>query len=311
MMLAIALIVPLLAGSPSGQRIMTAGTKPTCTEALRGVIWFVHGGTGEADTLERCMKGATDTYSWVSGLNTGGGGGPITLGTDTIGNYADGTAEGGAALTGDSATAFFGSGEIEVSRGGTGSAPSADDQVLVSSSINAAAWKSVPDCDSSTAKVLYDTATNTFSCGTDQTSASGPPPLLVYINSAAGAALTWTNMTAAAGFLGASHRHVHRVDLTNYTEVRLRVNKQATAGATASKAILSYKAVPFSVTVGDYANIGTSEVSVAVNVQNTYLETAWINLVTGAKADVFVAVTGTGGDGVLDPTFGTITAEFK
>ncbi len=42
----------------------------------------------------------------------------LTLGTDTAGNYADGTAEAGSALTGDTATAFFSAGTIEHERGG-------------------------------------------------------------------------------------------------------------------------------------------------------------------------------------------------
>lgn len=42
----------------------------------------------------------------------------IDLGTDTTGNYAAGDAEGGAATSGDSATAFFSSGSIERARGG-------------------------------------------------------------------------------------------------------------------------------------------------------------------------------------------------
>lgn len=44
----------------------------------------------------------------------------LALGTDTSGNYALGDAEGGAATTGDSATAFFSAGTLEVNRGGTG-----------------------------------------------------------------------------------------------------------------------------------------------------------------------------------------------
>lgn len=44
----------------------------------------------------------------------------VALGTDTTGNYALGDAEGGAATTGDSATTFFGAGQIEAARGGTG-----------------------------------------------------------------------------------------------------------------------------------------------------------------------------------------------
>lgn len=44
----------------------------------------------------------------------------VALTTDTTGNYAAGDAEAGAALTGDSATAFFAAGQIETARGGTG-----------------------------------------------------------------------------------------------------------------------------------------------------------------------------------------------
>jgi len=100
-------------------------------------------------------------------------------------------------------------------------------------------------------------------------------------------------------------------DLTGYTQVRLRVNKQGTSGAAASKLILRYKAAPFTQTVANYSDIGASEVSVATNVNGTFLETAWINLVAGAKADVFLALLGSGGDGALDPAFGQIAAEFK
>ena len=44
----------------------------------------------------------------------------IALTTDTSGNYAAGDAEAGNALSGDSATAFFSTGTIELARGGTG-----------------------------------------------------------------------------------------------------------------------------------------------------------------------------------------------
>ena len=106
-------------------------------------------------------------------------------------------------------------------------------------------------------------------------------------------------------------KHVTRVDLTGYTQVRLLVNKQGTSGAAASKLILRYKASPFTQAVANYSDIGTSEVSVAVNVNNTFLDTGWINLAAGAQADVFVALLGSGGDIVQDPAFGMITAVFK
>ena len=49
----------------------------------------------------------------------------VVLTTDTAGNYADGDAEAGSALAGDSATAFFSTGQIEAARGGTGDDTSA------------------------------------------------------------------------------------------------------------------------------------------------------------------------------------------
>ena len=139
---------------------------------------------------------------------------------------------------------------------------------------------------------------------------------LIYVDFATPvlAALIWTNMPAAASFLLSTAtvaKSTRRIDLTGYTQCRLLVNKQGTAGAAASKLILRYKAAPFTQTVANYADIGSSEVSVAINVQNTYLDTGWINLVAGAKADVFVNVIGSGGDGALDPAFGIITAVFK
>jgi len=121
---------------------------------------------------------------------------------------------------------------------------------------------------------------------------------------------TWTNMPLALTFWSGSYRHITKIDLTNYTQVRLIVNKQTTAGAAASKLILRYNAV-FSTTVGNYLDIGSSEVSVAVNTTNTVLATSWISLATGAKADIFLSLIGSGGNGALDPAFGQIIAQFK
>lgn len=123
----------------------------------------------------------------------------------------------------------------------------------------------------------------------------------------------WTNMPAALSFwLGTATaaKHIQKVNLTNYTQVRLLVFKSSTAGPAGSKLILRYRTT-FSQTATDYSDIGTSEVSVAINVQNSFLDTGYINLAAGAKAEVFVALLGSGGDGVLDPAFGIVEAEFK
>ena len=125
-----------------------------------------------------------------------------------------------------------------------------------------------------------------------------------------GAALALTNMALALGFLAASHRFASKADLTAFTQCRLIVNKQATAGAAASKIILRYRTA-FDATPANWLDIGATEVSCAINVQNTVLATAWINLVAGSKADVFLCPLMSGGDGALDPTIGHIEAQFK
>lgn len=140
-------------------------------------------------------------------------------------------------------------------------------------------------------------------------------PIITYqiLNSLVGNT-QWTNMPAALSFWfssATSCKAARQIDLTNYTQCRLRVIKLATAGAANAKLILRYKASPWTQTVANYSDIGTSEVSVAINVQNTFLDTGWIDLAAGAKADVFVALVGSGGDGAIDPRFGDIIAEFK
>lgn len=143
---------------------------------------------------------------------------------------------------------------------------------------------------------------------TSHSHAGGTAQLVVPIGAVG--AFTWTNMPAAVTLLGSSAASVARVDLAAYTQCRLTVTKMAVAGAAASKVILRYKTT-FDTAAANYLDIGTSEVSVAVNVANTGLASSWIDLAAGAKADVFVAVVGSGGDGVLDPAFGVISAQFK
>lgn len=61
------------------------------------------------------------------------------------------------------------SGTATVSQGGTGAAPGADDQILVADSTSAATWRAVPNCtDSSGNHLNYTASSNTFSCGTTE-----------------------------------------------------------------------------------------------------------------------------------------------
>lgn len=113
----------------------------------------------------------------------------VALTTDTTGSYAAGDAEAGNALTGDTATAFFSTGTLEVSIGGTGSAPAAGDQALVSDSTSAATWRSIPDCNTNN-MLTYTAATNTFGCDADDGAGGGAPTGAQYITLALDASLT-------------------------------------------------------------------------------------------------------------------------
>ena len=112
-------------------------------------------------------------------------------------------------------------------------------------------------------------------------------------------------MPTAAGIFPADFSAIQEADLTNFTQVRFRVNKLGTAGSAASLLILRY-ATTYTQTVASYLDIGASVVSASANVANTYLDTGWINLVAGAKAEVFIVPIGISGNGTLDPQFGSV-----
>lgn len=68
-------------------------------------------------------------------------------------------------------------GTLAVARGGTNLTASTDDNVMVG---NGTTWetKALPDCDADTTVLHYDTATNAFSCGDDDTGAGGSGPTI-------------------------------------------------------------------------------------------------------------------------------------
>lgn len=40
--------------------------KPTAAAKYRGIMYITEAASGAADTIEICLKSATDTYSWVN-----------------------------------------------------------------------------------------------------------------------------------------------------------------------------------------------------------------------------------------------------
>ena len=72
------------------------------------------------------------------------------------------------------ATVLTDNAAVTVAQGGTGLTASVSDAVLVGDSTSAYTARTLPaSCAGTTAKLLYDSTTNLFSCGTDQTGSSG------------------------------------------------------------------------------------------------------------------------------------------
>ena len=123
--------------------------------------------------------------------------------------------------------------------------------------------------------------------------------------------LTWAAMPLALAGLGGSFGYARKQDLTGYTQVRFRAIKLGTAGVAGAKIYLRYRTA-FSTTAADWLQLGeTSQVSLAIDSTNGLLDSGWIPLASAAKADVFLAVLGEGGDGAVSPVFGLIWAEFN
>lgn len=99
-------------------------------------------------------------------------------------------------------------GTLATTRGGTELTAAADDNVMVG---NGTLWqtKAVPDCDTAlTSKLLYDTTTNAFSCGTDQAAGGGPTTLTSTTTQSDAVIATYTAITGLSFTPGASTNYL-------------------------------------------------------------------------------------------------------
>lgn len=130
------------------------------------------------------------------------------------------------------------------------------------------------------------------------------------VHAAGNSNLTLTSMPSAVDFLNGDYRTKSKLDLTNFTQCRIVVQMRGTAGSAGSKLIARYKTTD-STTASDFSDIGTSEISATITSSNTITTSSWIDLAAGAKADVFVVVVGSGGNGSTSPTVGSIHLQFR
>jgi hypothetical protein len=121
-----------------------------------------------------------------------------------------------------------------------------------------------------------------------------------------------TNSPLAARIaLGQPTRMVKLVPLAGQTQVRM-TGVQVTTSASANTPLLRlrYKTGAYSAAVGDYLQLGTTEVEFTLAGTGAR-DTGWIDLVAGATGDIQVAVIELGGDGVADPAMGHLHVYFK
>jgi hypothetical protein len=124
------------------------------------------------------------------------------------------------------------------------------------------------------------------------------------------ASWAWSSMPAAETW-HASNAACRKIDLTNYTQVRLTVMKLATAGPAGMLIRAKYRTT-WDATVGNWAQLGVSDVAcvIGTGVSQPY-DSGWINLAAGARADVFVGIAGASGNGSLSPAFGNVMLHFR
>ena len=190
------------AGNPSWAAVTSADTTGTFPPNAHAVLSASHGDTTAASAVRGDMiaaVGATPKWERVGHSSTSGGYWKWN-GTDVVASTgaASGTGACGAnswasTLNADAAptctqpsfsnlsgSAAAGqvpnleslNGTLDVPSGGTGAAPGADDQALVSDSTSAATWRSIPNCNTEN-MLTYDTSTNTFGCEADAGGAGG------------------------------------------------------------------------------------------------------------------------------------------
>lgn len=160
--------------------------------------------------------------------------------------------------------------------------------------------------------ISYNPNTSNWEAGGISTiSGYSPPQMVINFHSNAGANLTLTNQAAGLQFLGNSNRNITKLDLTNYSQVRLIARVVTRSASVNSPRVMVKYHTSFSTTATDYSMFNSSEdVAIALG-SATLADSGWSTMPSAARADVFVAMFQSGGDGAADPAFGNVCVQFK
>jgi hypothetical protein len=120
------------------------------------------------------------------------------------------------------------------------------------------------------------------------------------------APVTVNNIPSNISFFASSNTYVTKMDLTGKKRARLH-GRVSTAGTGSSVLRVRY-ALTFTTTASSYLTMGSSEIEISLSATG-HFDSGWINLVTGAKADVFIALLTNGGDGAADPVLNQVVFE--
>lgn len=96
-------------------------------------------------------------------------------------------------------------GTLDVPSGGTGAAPGADDQALISDSTSVATWRALTNCTGAGTAVTYATASNTFGCNTGFLTGNQTITLSGDATGSGATAITVTNVNLPDGVTQAGH----------------------------------------------------------------------------------------------------------
>jgi hypothetical protein len=126
-------------------------------------------GTGVLSTASSGTDYAPATSGTALQLANGSGGFSGYAGTSCTNQFPRSLSTAGAATCATVALSTDTSGTLAIGRGGTGQTSITTNQLYVGTALDTLAAKTLPSCsNSTTSKLLFDNATQTFSCGTDQ-----------------------------------------------------------------------------------------------------------------------------------------------
>ena len=112
-------------------------------------------------------------------------------------------------------------------------------------------------------------------------------------------------------FLKNLNINIQIADLSTYSQVRMFCRIYTNSGSSNSPRLIAKYKTSYSTTVGDYSDIGASEVSTSL-ASYTLANTGWINLADGAMIDdCYITVTQIGGDSSATPRVSSLFMEFR